>query len=218
MDQEIARIMQTGTAWVKMVSSEGVRVPVDYAPVKQNSSSSEEKARIMQSGETWAETDVDQERARIMQTGTACVEMVTSGGNEEKIEVMQKEEEDSNDETEHVEKDDDKMMCRDGSVDEWTEKVMAKNEEGESRCTHSEVERSEGVETLERAIHEENSDDKAKRKATLADSKESRNTSAVKEESEPDECLTTDESETRFETKRSSARLLTAALKQFERV
>ena len=153
--------------------------------------------------------------------------MVTSGDNEEKTGVMQKEEEDSDDETEHVEKDDDKMMCRDGSVDEWTEKVMAKNEEGESRCTHSEVERSEGVETLERAIHEENSDDKA----TLADSEESSNASADKEESESDECPTTDESENRLKPrealqgywqqlsdKRSSAGLLAAALRQCERV
>ena len=106
---------------------------------------------------------------------------------------------------------------------------MVKNEEEESGCTHSEVEKSEGVkdrasmsneaETLESAIHEEeNSDDKAKRKATLADSEESSNASADKEESDPDECLTTDESENRFETKRSSARLLAAALRQRERV
>ena len=182
----------------------------------------------MQPGETWTETDVDKEIARIMQTGTAWVEMVTSGGNEEKTGVMQKEEEDSDDETEHVEKDDDKMRCRDGSVDEWTEKIMVKNEEEESGCTQSEVEKSEGVkdrasmsnevETLERAIHEENSDDKAKRKATLADSEESSNASADKEESDYDECTTTDESENRFETKRSSARVLAAALRQRESV
>ena len=71
----------------------------------------------------------------------------------------------------------------------------------------------------EESIHEEeNNDDKAKRKATLADSEESSNASADKEESDSDECPTTDESENRFETKRSSARLLAAALRQRERV
>merc|ERR1712125_289681 len=55
VDQEIARIMQAGTAWAEMVDNGG----------------SEEKARIMQTRETWAETNVDQEIARIMQAGTA---------------------------------------------------------------------------------------------------------------------------------------------------
>ena len=81
---------------------------------------------------------------------------------------------------------------------------------------------SNEAETSESVIHEKkNNDDKAKRKnATLADFEESRDTSADKEESDPDECLTTnlDKSENRFETKRGSARLLAAALKQLERV
>ena len=102
-----------------------------------------------------------------------------------------------------------------------------KNEEGESRYTQSEVEKSEGIETRKRASHEENSDDKA----TLAHSEESSSASADKEESESDECPTTDESENRLKPrealqdywqqlsdKRSSAGLLAAALRQRERV
>ena len=100
------------------------------------------------------------------------------------------------------------MRCRDGSVDEWTGKIIVKNEEEESVRDRA----------SKRVIHEEKSDDKVKRKATLADSEESSNASADKEESDSDKCLTTDESENRFETKRSSARLLAAALRQRERV
>ena len=81
---------------------------------------------------------------------------------------------------------------------------------------------SNEAETSESVIHEKwNNDDEANRKnATLADSEESKDTSADEEESDPDECLTTnlDKSENRFETKRGSARLLVAALKQLERV
>ena len=81
---------------------------------------------------------------------------------------------------------------------------------------------SNEAETSESVIHEKwNNDDEANRKnATLADSEESTDTSADEEESDPDECLTTnlDKSENRFETKRGSARLLVAALKQLERV
>ena len=81
---------------------------------------------------------------------------------------------------------------------------------------------SNEAETSENVIHGKwKNDDKAKRKnATLADSEESTDTSADEEESDPDECLTTnlDKSENRFETKRGSARLLAAALKQLERV
>ena len=50
----------------------------------------------------------------------------------------------------------------------------------------------------------------------FADSVESTNTSADEEESDPDECSTTnlDKSENRFGTTRGSARLLAAALRQ----
>ena len=57
-------------------------------------------------------------------------------------------------------------------------------------------------------------DDKAdKKNATFVDSDESTDTSADEEESDPDECLTTnlDKSENRF---RGSARLLAAVLRQ----
>ena len=65
---------------------------------------------------------------------------------------------------------------------------------------------SNEAETSENVIHEKwKNDDKAKRKnATLADSEESTDTSADEEESDPDECLTTDKSENRSETKRGS--------------
>ena len=122
---------------------------------------------------------------------------------------------------------DNKMMCRDESVNEWTGKVMAKNEEGESRYTPSDVEKSEGIETRERASHEENSDDKA----TLAHSEESSSASADKEESESGEGPATVKSENRLKPrealqgywqqlsdKRSSAGLLAAVLRQRERV
>ena len=55
-----------------------------------------------------------------------------------------------------------------------------------------------------------------KKNVTFADSDASADTSADEEESDPDECLTTnlDKSENRFGTTRVSARLLAAALRQ----
>ena len=119
---------------------------------------------------------------------------------------------------------DDKRMCRDESVNEWTGRVMTKKEEGD---TMNEVEKHEGIETRERASCEKNSDDKA----TLAHSEESSSDSADKEESELGEGPATVESENMFKPrealqgywlqlsdKRSSAGLLAAVLRQRERV
>ena len=84
--------MQAGTACAEMVDSSG----------------SEDKARIMQTRETWAKTNTDQEIARIMQVEKTCAEMADMGGNEE---------------------DDDNMEFIDGSVDEGTETMIDMNDE-----------------------------------------------------------------------------------------
>ena len=73
--------------------------------------------------------------------------------------------------------------------------------------------RHTGEKPLKSAVNWDNDDKADKKNSTFADSEESTDTSADEEESDPDECLTTnlDKSENRF---RGSARLLAEAIRQ----